>query len=152
MKKFVVIIVFGLIIMVLFSLSFNINFESENSFNIKNGVYVKASNEKNASNENDLGFVLEALGTSINGIKKYYKNEDIVGEFFEVEKSNFNLELLAQKLGLSVIKRTYINNTENIYCYSPVVPYGLEGLNSNIQISINNNSVIVATPIIYGSF
>ena len=118
----------------------------------KSGVYVK--NQENLPFENMLeyGYATEISGVSKAEIKKYIKENEIVGEFFEVEKNKIDLNQFAKDFGLVVVERIVAGGTENIYCYCALLPYRIENRKSNLQIAIRGDNLTVATPIIMGSF
>ena len=113
------------------------------------GLYVNTSAQTD-SQAIDYGFIKQVYEN--NDIKKYYYNNEVVGEFFETTTENFDLDLFATKMGMVVLKRVFLDNTENIYAYSAQSPYKLKNQAFNMQISKTKNKIIVATPIIFGSF
>ena len=148
MKKIVICGFLVLIFMVCFG--FSDRFFSQKESIVKSGVYLKeASSLANATN---YGFIKEATLCGAERAQCYYKDCSVVGEFFVADKKTFNLDLFAQNMGLMVLRKTSLENSQNIYCYSALSPYKIKGQDFNVQISITKNKVFVATPIIFGSF
>lgn len=145
MKKIIILLVFLIIPIVFYSFAFNF-YGGKDSVN---GVYLSADAALEDGIETNYGFIKQV---EIGNRKKYYRNNKILGEYFETSIKDFSINEFAKKMGLVVLKRTYLENSENIYAYSAQSPYKLAGENFNIQINISNEKVIIATPIIFGSF
>lgn len=94
-----------------------------------------------------LGFLEEEVdGKTL----KYVSNGKVVGECIFTKKSY--LSKLTEKLGLMITNKYVVGNCEIIEGVSPLSKFSISGRQANIQISIKEQDVIIASPIIYGSF
>lgn len=153
MKKLV--LVFGAFIVLFTYFSMNVRGLLANS-DIKDcnvGVYASGKDCKKVfDNCFSHGFANEIFGITPEIFYSYRGDGEILGEFFETKPENFNLNKFSQKFGLIVTHTSIIDGTKNIYAKSALLPYALEGEEFNVQISISNDLVTVASPIIMGSF
>lgn len=94
-----------------------------------------------------LGFLEEEVdGKTL----KFVSNGKVVGECIFTKKSY--LSKLTEKLGLMITNKYVVGNCEIIEGVSPLSKFSISGRQANIQISIKEQEVIIASPIIYGSF
>ena len=113
---------------------------------LKNHIKESSSVEKVAVSTN-LGFVVEqSQGSQI----KYVSGGKEVGECIEISKKD--LQKVCEKLGLMITSRYWTSGREIIEGVSALTKYSIAGKAENIQICIDNEKVLVGTPIIYGSF
>lgn len=103
-------------------------------------VFVKYANSS-------LGFLDEEIdGKTL----KYVSNGKVVGECVFTKKIYLNK--LSEKLGLMITKKYKLCESEVIEGVSSLSKFSISGRQANIQISIKGEDVIIASPIIYGSF
>lgn len=112
--------------------------------------FVEASNEKNKTSFLNLGFVKENYES--NNYKKYTSDNIVVGECVCLNLKNFSLNQIANKLGLVVTKKYYVDELMIIEGVSAKLKYAINDRRENVQIAINGDNVVVASPIIYGSY
>lgn len=150
MKKIVfvlIVLVFGLIISARF-----LPLKSYAGAEVLNfGVYANDGDSNIFDGCFDHGFMCEICHVTPE-IYYSYQGGEVIGEFFETTLDNFNLNEFANRLGLVIYKTTYVGPSYNIYACSALVPYRQTRLDTNVQISVTGNNVVVATPIIMGSF
>ena len=149
MKKLLICFCLAIVFMLYFG--FNYYFYSQKDGITTSGVYVKEM-AKTSAQETDFGFIKQATFCGAENAKKYFNKGNVVGEFLEANPQTFNLDLFAQKMGLVVLSKTNLESSQNIYCYCALSPYKIKDKDFNMQISISKTKIIVATPIIFGSF
>lgn len=98
----------------------------------------------------DLGFLFEENQTR--DFKLYKKGDMVVGECVTISAKLSDLNKICEKLGVSVIQRYEVENRLVIEGISPLLNYFIEGRESNVQLSYENNQLVIGTPIIYGSY
>lgn len=154
MKK--LILLFFIVIIGFSYFSFNLtgllgNVELTNKNNI--GVYASGDESKKIfDNCFAHGFVNEIFGITPEIFYSYSQDGEVLGEFFETDLNNFDLNVFAKKFGLIIVKTSQVGQTHNIYASSAMLPYKLNNENFNVQIAITGKRVTVASPIIMGSF
>ena len=96
----------------------------------------------------DFGFVSQVL----NGELITYMQENIVvGQGIKL-KNQYNLNQVCDLLGLKINNRYITEDIEMIEGFSALSPYKMVSGANNIQIAITESEIIVASPIIYGSY
>ena len=146
-----IIIGFLILIAVSLALSFKTLASPSNSQTI--GVYAKGQGlEKYFSGAINHGFCYEVSSVTPEIYYSYDKDGEILGEFFKTTLTNFNLKAFEKEYGLTIVETKFIDSIYNIYAKSALLPYKISGKNFNVQIAINGENVIVASPIIMGSY
>ena len=99
---------------------------------------------------NDLGFVLENCYEE--KYKKYSIEGEVVGECVILNVDKKELNKIGDKLGLIVLDRYEVEGKQIIEGFSAKLPYKIKDRRANVQIAIEEEQIVVATPIIYGSY
>jgi len=63
-----------------------------------------------------------------------------------------DLNNICDKLGLIIVKKYNVGNINMIEGVSSRVKYFIDGRRENIQIAIEENNIMIGSPIIYGSY
>lgn len=117
------------------------------------GVYATGKNNRAVFDKCfSHGFIDEIFGVTPEVFYSYDGGGKVVGEFFTADANKFNYQKFASEFGLIVTRTSQVDEVFNIYARSALLPYRVSGVDSNIQIAIDNNIVTVASPIIFGSF
>ncbi len=140
MKRFLLLFIPILVLAVVCALS------GEGLFDILN---VK-KDEGNAYFSTDLGFVVE--DQRVNNFVEYKLGEKVVGECIFIEKDLEALNRIVEKLGLNISERYIVGETLMIEGVSPRLKYVNSSSKNNVQIAIRESDIVVASPIIYGSY
>lgn len=98
----------------------------------------------------DLGFIEEKTQTL--NYKEYIKNNQVVGECVQL-KANLNLlNKICDKIGLMITDKYCVGDIEVIEGVSNMLPYKTNANDFNVQIALNDETLIIGSPIIYGSY
>jgi len=98
----------------------------------------------------NLGFVLEEF--SCDNVKTYKQDGVVVGECVCLKGNIEDLNNICDKLGLIIVKKYNVGNINMIEGVSSRVKYFIDGRRENIQIAIEENNIMIGSPIIYGSY
>ena len=111
--------------------------------------FVKTSDEDLVTSL-DLGFILEE--TLNNNYKLYKDGEKVVGECVTLNGLKTNINEIASKIGFMLTNKYVVNETCVYEGVSPKLKYSISGRQANVQIAVSQGEIIIASPIIYGSF
>ncbi len=105
---------------------------------------------ENMQSTNNLGFLVEkgTAGKFVN----YIRNGEVVGECVWLAQDLLNLNKLCEKLALTNLKKYYVGERYIIEGSSPLLKYSIDGKSANVQIACYNQTTVVGSPIIYGSY
>jgi len=98
----------------------------------------------------DLGFVLEKQGL-INNVK-YISNGAIVGECVWLQNSSNTLNRICDILGLMITNKYSTTTHYMIEGKSALIRYSIKNHVNNIQIAVTDSTIVVGSPIIFGSY
>ena len=121
---------------------------SYSSFSLKELLVTKELCE--VSSQIDLGFIKEEY---VNENYSIYSNGDeIVGEVVRLNINKNSLNKILEKIGFMVVKRYEVDGIKIIEGWASKIKFGLKGRQSNVQVAIKNQEIVIGSPIIYGSY
>ena len=90
------------------------------------------------------GGILKVVNIPFNNYSGIYKQFD----------SDYNYKKLIEKYNLKLVCVESLNDVTNYYYYSKKLPKEetIKGKKVNLQIAISSETVVIGTPIIYGSY
>lgn len=153
MKKIAVILFLGILVLTYFSFNCSGLLENVDKTNCVVGVYATGKdNDAYFDKCFKHGFVDEIFGVVPEIFYSVDNKNEVVGEFFKTSAENFDIQNFSNTFGLVVTKTSFVGEVYNIYARSALVPYKVNGYESNIQIAYSKGEVTVASPIIFGSY
>jgi len=85
---------------------------------------------------------------------EYLFRVNVFGESCSIEKERFSLEDFLQDFSAQIVLVEEINGLTSYYAYSKDIRYlqVVNGKKVNLHVAVGEDSVVLGTPIIYGSF
>ena len=150
-----------ILIFVMISISFLISFPKEsrgldifaNALGVEEG-YIYTTSEDGEKLFQVNGITVYQQSATIDEIVKRIDGEDMVGITVVAEGNTTLVEQLITKFNIEIKSTQNILNKKIIYAYSEYLNgYNLaKARESNMQISVSDNKIIVGIPVIVGSF
>ena len=132
---------------------FSVTQLNDDNFNGNIGVYATGENLEHVfDNVFNYGFAAEIGGITPEIFYSFNSNGEVIGEFFTTSEENFNLIAFENKLGLTMVRREFVNENYILYAKSARLPYYISGQDFNVQISFSGGKVTVGSPIILGGY
>ncbi len=84
----------------------------------------------------------------------YLFNVNVFGESCKVEKSAFILDDFLDKFSAQIVLVEEVDGLTSYYAYSKDIRYlqVINGKKVNLHVAVGENTVTLATPVVYGSF
>jgi len=98
----------------------------------------------------DLQFCVEVDEQKYHNIQPYIDNSKVLGETY-IYKNAKDVDALLSNFSVAILRRGYLNDKEIIYGYSSTCIYPSK-TDSNVQICVDNDTVTIGFPIIYGEY